>query len=145
MSERPADITLPEGWTWERVETQRAKWSISDTMVPVANAPGVTAWATINSVRIERCDVKVMDGDTFAVITERAPLAEVMGDDHEEFHKAERELRTVGRFWTGGGAEPLIYLERFCERGGTADAAGVTPGSIGGSTPPARTTSEETF
>lgn len=112
MSERPADITLPDGWTWERVEAERAKWGHRDTLIPVACAPGVTAWATINSVRIERCDVRVMNGETFEVITERAPLAEVMGDDKIELHRAEREIRTVGRYWTGGGAEPLVYLER---------------------------------
>ncbi len=54
MTERPADIKLPEGWTWEKVEAERAKWDIADTMVPIAVAPGVAAWGTINSVRMER-------------------------------------------------------------------------------------------
>lgn len=48
---RPADIPLPDGWTWERVEAKRAEWGIADNMVPIATAPGCTAWGTINSVR----------------------------------------------------------------------------------------------
>lgn len=52
---RPADITLPEGWTWDRVEAERAKWDIDDNMVPVVVVPGVCAgWGTINSVRLAR-------------------------------------------------------------------------------------------
>lgn len=55
MSERPSDITLPVGWTWERVEQQRAKWGIADNMVPIAMVPGAAvAWGTINSVRDKR-------------------------------------------------------------------------------------------
>ena len=51
---RPADIALPEGWTWERVEAARARWDIAGNMVPVALVPGVAvAWGTINSVRQE--------------------------------------------------------------------------------------------
>lgn len=56
MGNRAADIELPDGWTWERVEEQRAKWDIADNMVPIAAAPGVVAWGTINSVRLERND-----------------------------------------------------------------------------------------
>lgn len=49
---RPADIALPEGYTWEIVEAERARWDIADNMVPVASVPGAgTAWGTINSVR----------------------------------------------------------------------------------------------
>lgn len=52
---RPADITLPDGWTWERVEAQRAKWSIDDNMIPIATVPGAcVAWGTIDSVRMEK-------------------------------------------------------------------------------------------
>ena len=51
---RPSDIPLPAGWTWERVESERAKWGIADNMVPVAAASGVIAWGTINSVRLAR-------------------------------------------------------------------------------------------
>lgn len=52
---RPNDIPLPTGWTWERVEAQRAKWGIADSMVPIAAVPGAcVAWGTINSVRLER-------------------------------------------------------------------------------------------
>ena len=54
MNNRPNDIKLPEGWTWERVESSRARWGIADNMVPVANAPGCAAWGTINSVRVSR-------------------------------------------------------------------------------------------
>lgn len=51
---RPADIILPEGWTWERVEEERAKWGIDANMIPITSVPGVAvAWGTINSVR--RC------------------------------------------------------------------------------------------
>lgn len=51
MHNRPDDITLPDGFTWDRVEELRRKWDIADNMVPVAVAPGVVAWGTINSVR----------------------------------------------------------------------------------------------
>lgn len=55
MSERPSDIKLPEGWTWQRVEEERAKWGISEDMVPIARVPGAAvAWGTIHSVRMER-------------------------------------------------------------------------------------------
>ncbi len=54
MTNRPSDIDLPQGWTWELVEERRAKWGIADNMVPIAQAPGCTAWGTINSVRAER-------------------------------------------------------------------------------------------
>jgi hypothetical protein len=57
MSERPSDIILPEGWTWERVEEQRAKWGIADNMVPIAVVPGAcVAWGTINGVRLLRLE-----------------------------------------------------------------------------------------
>lgn len=46
-------VPLPNGWTWERVEEERAKWDIKAHMVPIAAAPGVVAWGTINSVRME--------------------------------------------------------------------------------------------
>jgi hypothetical protein len=53
MAERPADIVLPSGWSWETVERQRSIWSISDDMVPIASVTGVcVAWGTINSVRL---------------------------------------------------------------------------------------------
>lgn len=42
---------LPDGWTWDRVEAERAKWDIASNMVPIATAPGCVAWGTINSVR----------------------------------------------------------------------------------------------
>ena len=55
MNNRPTDITLPKGYTWELVEAERARWDIADNMVPVASASGVcTAWGTINSVRVLR-------------------------------------------------------------------------------------------
>lgn len=51
---RPTDITLPDGWIWERVEAQRAKWGIGDHMVPIASVSGVcVAWGTTESVRME--------------------------------------------------------------------------------------------
>lgn len=46
---RPIDVRLPDGWTWDRVEQQRAKWGLEDDLIPVAIAPGCVAWATINS------------------------------------------------------------------------------------------------
>lgn len=52
MTDRPTDITLPAGWDWDRVEASREKWGIGENMVPIANAPGVTAWGTVNSVRM---------------------------------------------------------------------------------------------
>jgi hypothetical protein len=49
---RPADIKLPAGWDWDRVEAARAKWGIEDNFIPVAVVPGAAvAWGTINSVR----------------------------------------------------------------------------------------------
>jgi hypothetical protein len=42
-------IILPDGWTWPLVRERRAKWGISADMVPVANAPGCTAWGHINT------------------------------------------------------------------------------------------------
>jgi len=49
---RPTDIKLPAGWTWEQVEAQRAKWGIADNMIPIAVVPGAcVAWGTINSAR----------------------------------------------------------------------------------------------
>lgn len=55
MLNRPSDIALPEGWTWERVEASRAQWGIADNMVPIAVVPGAcVAWGTINSVRQTR-------------------------------------------------------------------------------------------
>lgn len=56
MTDRPTDIMLPEGWTWERVEASRAKWDIAANMVPIATAPGCVAWGTINSVRLARVE-----------------------------------------------------------------------------------------
>lgn len=52
MSERPADILLPEGWDWDRVEAARAKRGVPDHMVPVTVVPGIAvAWITINAAR----------------------------------------------------------------------------------------------
>ena len=52
---RPDDIKLPQGYTWELVEAERARWDIADHMVPVASVSGLcTAWGTINSVRMLR-------------------------------------------------------------------------------------------
>lgn len=48
---RPSDITLPKGWTWEAVEAHRAKLDIGENMVPLVTAGGVVAWGTIDSVR----------------------------------------------------------------------------------------------
>jgi len=53
-SNRPADIKLPEGFDWDRVEAERAKWGIADNMVPLVSAGGAVAWGTINSVRVLR-------------------------------------------------------------------------------------------
>lgn len=52
--DRPDDITLPEGWTWERVESERVKWKIRPNFVPVALASGCVAWGTIASIRRAR-------------------------------------------------------------------------------------------
>ena len=51
---RPSNIPLPAGWTWERVESERAKWDIAGNMVPVAAVFGFAIWGTINSVRLAR-------------------------------------------------------------------------------------------
>lgn len=51
---RPNDIDLPPGWTWARVEQERAKWGIADNMVPVASVSGAcTAWGTIGFERMK--------------------------------------------------------------------------------------------
>lgn len=59
QANRPADIALPNGWTWDRVEAARAKWGIDENMVPVATSCGVVAWGTINSARLERADARL--------------------------------------------------------------------------------------
>lgn len=51
ITERPADVVLPVGITWEMVEEARAKYGIAADMVPVAAAPGCTAWVAIGSIR----------------------------------------------------------------------------------------------
>lgn len=52
VNNRPTDVQLPDGWTWERVEEQRAKWGVSPNMVPVAVVPGAcVAWVTANAAR----------------------------------------------------------------------------------------------
>ena len=50
MSNRPADIKLPEGWTWDRVESQRAKWGLAENLIPVACAAGAVAWGTRTTI-----------------------------------------------------------------------------------------------
>ncbi|MGO1079906.1 hypothetical protein [Inquilinus sp. CA228] len=78
MSDRPADIVLPEGWTWERVEAERARWEVSPDMIPDAVVPGnVTGWCTIAWYRWHRDHVPA--GEVFAVsdrsaLGHRAPL-----------------------------------------------------------------------
>jgi hypothetical protein len=48
----PADIKLPEGWTWDRVREQRARWGIGDEMLPEVTIPGAcTAWGHVNWIR----------------------------------------------------------------------------------------------
>jgi hypothetical protein len=62
LQNRPAEIQLPLGWDWERVESQRAKWSIGDNMVPIATIPGAcVAWCTIDSVRADLAWLKWLD------------------------------------------------------------------------------------
>lgn len=51
MADRPADIALPDGWTWERVEEARSHHGVPDNMVPVTVVHGVVAWITINAAR----------------------------------------------------------------------------------------------
>lgn len=51
---RPSDITLPEGWNWDRVEAERARWGLADNLIPVAAAPGCVAWGTINFARLAK-------------------------------------------------------------------------------------------
>ena len=46
----PPDIALPEGWTWDKVKEARAR-GMGREMVPVANAPGCTAWGHVNFER----------------------------------------------------------------------------------------------
>jgi hypothetical protein len=88
---RPSDITLPEGWTWERVEEQRARWGHADNMVPIAAVPGVcVAWGTIQSVRLAHLeelisaylDAKTID-DAGRLAVEVEQYADEIGyDDH---------------------------------------------------------------
>lgn len=48
----PADIALPEGWTWDRVREERARWGIGPEMVPETSVSGVaTAWGHVNFAR----------------------------------------------------------------------------------------------
>lgn len=100
MTHRPIDITLPEGWTWERVEAQRTKWGISDDFIPVAQVPGAAvAWATINSERASRLTLKING------VSRRAKdVAEVSA-----IYTAARDA-----FWKNGGrrfADGKVYDE----------------------------------
>ncbi len=36
--------SLPAGWTWDHVATQRARWGVGAIYVPVASAGGAVAW-----------------------------------------------------------------------------------------------------
>ena len=53
-AERPSDIPLPAGWTWDRVEAERDRWGIAPNMVPLVASHGAVAWGTINSVRMSK-------------------------------------------------------------------------------------------
>jgi hypothetical protein len=54
---RPSDIILPDGWTWDRVEAERTRWSMGDNMVPVAVEIGVAvAWVTLTAARADQAD-----------------------------------------------------------------------------------------
>lgn len=45
-------IRLPEGWTWDRVRRERAKWGLSDDIIPITVVPGTcVAWVSIDSIR----------------------------------------------------------------------------------------------
>lgn len=50
---------LPDGWTWETVKEQRAKWNLADDLMPVAVALGCVVWATIN---LDRSQLRKIDG-----------------------------------------------------------------------------------
>lgn len=72
MSKRPADIVLPEGRTWERIDAERAKWEVGPDMIPDVVVPGnVTGWCTIAWYRWHRDNVPA--GQVFAV-SDRAAL-----------------------------------------------------------------------
>lgn len=48
----PSDIDLPDGWTWERVVAERARWGMGPEMVPEVTVPGAcTAWGHVNFAR----------------------------------------------------------------------------------------------
>lgn len=63
MNNRPADISLPEGWDWDRVEAARKVHAIPDHMVPVVAVQGVAvAWITLNAAREDqRADIEPGD------------------------------------------------------------------------------------
>jgi len=42
-----------------------------------------------------------------------ADLRDCFPDDDEEMQRALRELANAGRYWTGGGAAPLVLLTRL--------------------------------
>lgn len=119
---RPSDIPLPDGWDWDRVEAERIKWGHGDTMVPVACGPGVVAWGTINSVRLERgLLVNVYTSLTPDLLPTGAPdddcarisLRECFPDMHdEEYHIARATIERDGRYWGGGGASPIFLITR---------------------------------
>lgn len=56
------DITLPDGWTWERVHKERAEWALGPEMVPVVTAPGVIGWITITALRADQAADRVPSG-----------------------------------------------------------------------------------
>lgn len=104
MADRPSDITLPEGWTWELVERARAKWHIADNMIPVARAPGVVAWGTINFERqrpLEALIEKYLNARTVEEANQLSVMVEIEADrvGYDNHDRLYRVHTAVERRW----------------------------------------------
>lgn len=54
--------------------------------------------------------VNTFDGETQEPMGEHLWLGDVLGDDADEYQKAMGELKRSGRYWFGGGAQPLVLI-----------------------------------
>jgi hypothetical protein len=56
--------------------------------------------------------VKIYDEDGQSLRGE-AELVDCFPDQEAEYHAAQDEIAKAGRYWTGGGASPLVLLVRI--------------------------------
>lgn len=104
MSERPSDIILPPGWTWELVEERRARWGYGENSIPLVNAlgpfGGATLWGSIAGYRVHRD--RVPAGEAFAVADNRLIRARAIGWDEPGEMLADPEVMLWWLHWCHG-------------------------------------------